>query len=199
MTFALQTMSWESLPQEISHIARRFPESGNTDSEIINSAVAISTKYVYMLRIAITPMEDLILNTINLSDGEWKKSSTVPPMELPITAFGVLKMVVSADDAFIAVKTANLLLCMLNAATGEIMKSYDLYEIEYFEDSYDASWILPEPDSSDFLEICWRRGYIEVIYYYKFEAHNKRFTREPLMVNPRGCLTACGGVDYHRR
>ena len=144
-------------------------------------------------------LDVLRLDTLDLSDGKWIASTTIYGTSRPELAFGRLKMIMSADDAFIILKCENQLLCIIDATTGTSIEIEDWNDYHYAEYRYRTCSIVPEPKSSDFLETCWRKDQIEIIYFYTYDAQKKKFTRESLMVCPRDSLGACGGVDYRRR
>lgn len=144
-------------------------------------------------------LDVLVLETLDLSDGKWMASSTIYGTQRPYTAFGRLEMIVSADEAFIVAKCGNQILCILDASTGRSIEIEDWNDYRYTEYCYRTCWVVPEPESSDFLETCWREDQIEAIYYYTYDAQIRKYTRESVMVCSRNSLGACGGVDYRRR
>lgn len=157
------------------------------------SGVAVGAKLVYQLH-----WNDFCaLETLDLANGVQKKFSTnaLPPRAPK--SFGVFKLILSADEAFLAVKVKNQLLFIFKTSTGQLAHIEEPVSLGYT--AYDECWVSSEPDSSGFVEACWEQGRISIIYLYTHQLSTGIFHRTKMMSFPEDNSAPRGGIDIGRR
>jgi len=161
------------------------------------SGVAVGANCVYQFHCG--PGFDGVcaLETLDLANGVQKDYSTVALPSLALKAFGYFKLILSADEAFLAVKLKNQLLCIFNTATGQLAPIEEPEPLGYT--AYDDCWMSPEPDSSDFLEACWEQCRVSIIYLYTYQVSTRKFHRTKIMSFPEDSSAPRGGIDIRRR
>lgn len=136
------------------------------------------------------------LETMDLTTGVQKSYSRVAwPSRAP-KSFGSFKLVLSADEAFLAVKLKNQLLCIFKTSTGQLAHVEEPEPLGYT--AYDDCWMSSEPDSPDFLEACWEQGRVSIIYLYTHQVSTGIFHRTRMMSFAEDSSAPRGRVDIRR-
>lgn len=160
------------------------------------SAVAVGANCVYQLNCGSGVGTIFALQTLDLANGVQKSYSKVAwPSRAP-KSFGSFKLILSADEAFLAVKVKNQLLCIFKTSTTQLAHIEEPVSLGYT--AYDDCWISPEPDSSGFFEACWEQGRVSIIYLYTHQHSTGTFHRTKMMSFPEDKSAPRGGVDIRR-
>jgi len=161
------------------------------------SGVAVGANCVYLFHCGPDFGNFCALGTLDLVNGVQKSYSTVVwPSRAP-KSFGSFKLILSADEAFLAVRVKNQLLCIFKTSTGQLAHIEEPVSLGYT--AYDDCWMSPEPDSSDFLEACWEQGSVSIIYLYTHQVSTGTFHRTKIMSFPEDGFAPRGGIDIRRR
>ncbi len=158
------------------------------------SGVAVGAKCVYQFHCGPDFADFCALETLDLANGVQKNYLTVA---WPSKSFGSFKLILSADEAFLAVKVENRLLCIFKTSTGQLAHIEKPISLGYT--AYDDCWMSPEPDSSDFIEACWEQGRVSIIYLYTHQVSTGTFYRTKIMSFPEDSFAPHGGIDIRRR
>ena len=103
------------------------------------SSLAVGAKCFYVIHVHGSVGGFYGLETLDLENGVSRARSTdVAPYRAP-NSFGDLRMVLSADEALIAVKLKNELLCIFETSSGQLMYIEEPEPLGY--DASDACWV----------------------------------------------------------
>ena len=161
------------------------------------SGAVIGANSVYQFHCGPSLGRVCVLETLDLTTGVQKSYSRVAwPSRAP-KSFGAFKLILSADEAFLAVKVKNQLLCIFKTSTGQLVHIEEPETLGYT--AYDDCWMSPEPDSSNFLEACWEQGRISIIYLYTHQVSTGTFHRTKMMNFAEDSSAPRGGIDLRRR
>lgn len=161
------------------------------------SGAVIGANSVYQLHYGPRVGRGCALGTLDLTTGVQKSYSRVAwPSRAP-KSFGTFKLILSADEAFLAVKVKTQLLCIVKTSTGQLAHIEEPVSLGYT--AYDDCWMSPEPGSSDFLEACWEQGRVSIIYLYTYQVLTGTFHRTRMMSFAEDSSAPRGGIDIRRR
>lgn len=160
------------------------------------SAVGVSSKFIYVLHVPYAPGNVLVLDTVNLADGTLRSASTFKAPDRSSGAFGNLKMVFSADEAFIAIKCYNQFLCIFDPSSVQLVDVTGWHTGPITAGG--ACWITSEPGTSNFVESFWKDGLVDRIFRYTHQTSGNIFTCKEIRNFPVDQSTPRGGVDIGR-
>ena len=161
-------------------------------------AVVVNSNFIYVVH-EVYGLGDmlLILDTVDISYGTLRsRSAAVRAPRRPSAAFGDLKLVLSADETFIAIKYFNHFHCILDARSGQLIDVVGWYTGPIIASG--SCWITSEPGTSNFVEFFWNDGVLDRIFRYTHETSNNIFTCAEIRNFSVGALTPSGGVDIGR-
>lgn len=136
------------------------------------------------------------LVTIDLASGARKAYEVATAPARPFGGFGRFKLILSADERFLAVKVKTQLICIFHTSTGRLKPIEDTNPSGY--SAYDDTWMSSELDSSNFVETCWEQGHVSTIYLYTHKVSTDSFHREEFASWSKGDSAPRGGVDIRR-
>ena len=162
------------------------------------SALAVDRNHVYVLKTGNAFIQTCKIVTLHIGDGTQISSCTIPALKRAPNAKGSLRLVLSADEGFILIKKKNHVLCIYDTAGQVIRDIEEPIPLDYSPAL--ASWVTPEPESSNYFELCWAARGPTMLCKYTYSPDNKTFirTRFRHWSMSDNTLAPRGGVDVHR-
>ena len=161
------------------------------------SSLAVGAKCFYVLHVHGNVGGFYGLETLDLENVVSRARSMAVAPYRAANSFCDLRMVLSADEALIAVKLKNELLCIFETSSGQLMHIEEPEPLGY--DASDACWVYSTAKQSEFMEVCWKQGRVSIIYLTKrrpLSTGNIRRTK--VMSFAEDSLAPRGGLDIHR-
>ena len=161
-------------------------------------ASTITSKFVYVFDHYHT---DIVLAIIDISNGHIMGSPSIHTSHISFW-FEDYTMVMSADERFIVVKSKGFIVTVLDVGKGTFIKLEEAPNMP-LRGGIDQLWLTPEPDSSNFRELLWRKDDCVIGSRYIYQGPNGRYARKEASATMIPHSKEGGGVprgiDFDRR